>query len=160
MVVNNFEVLRYSSQKASTSGLLFDVTRKREFLCYTLEDQYQPNKIKGETRIPAGTYELGLRTIGGFHSRYSSKFSSIHKGMIEVLNVPNFKYILWHIGNDDEDTDGCLLLGDSAEQNINKKGFIGGSTSAYKRIYPKIANSLIRGEKCFVTYIDFDNLNT
>ncbi len=35
------EVIRFSSEKDSTSGLLFDVTGNRKFLCYTLEDQYQ-----------------------------------------------------------------------------------------------------------------------
>ena len=38
------EVLRFSSGKDSTSGLLFDVTDKREFLAYTLEDEYRDNK--------------------------------------------------------------------------------------------------------------------
>ena len=33
------EVLRFSSQVDSTSGILFDVSdNKRKFLCYTLED--------------------------------------------------------------------------------------------------------------------------
>ena len=35
------EVLRYSSQNESTLGMLFDVTEGREFLCYTLEDEYR-----------------------------------------------------------------------------------------------------------------------
>ena len=48
------EVLRFSSGKDSTSGILFDCTRGREFLCYTLEDQYQTKKVMQETRIPAG----------------------------------------------------------------------------------------------------------
>ena len=51
------EVLRISSQEDSTSGILFDVTdNKRKFLCYTVEDEFRAEKIKHETRIPAGTY--------------------------------------------------------------------------------------------------------
>ena len=46
-------------------------------------------------------------------------------GMLHVLDVPNFKYILIHCGNTDEDTAGCLLLGDTQENNLVKKdGFI------------------------------------
>ena len=52
------EVLRISSEADSTSGLLFDVTYFRKFLCYTLEDEYRKEKVMGETRIPCGTFIL------------------------------------------------------------------------------------------------------
>ena len=71
-----FEVLRFSSQNESSLGLLFDVTEGRKFLCFTLEDEARKVKVSGETRIPAGTYKLGLRTVGGFHGRYSKKYGS------------------------------------------------------------------------------------
>ena len=151
------EVLRFSSQNDSTLGLLFDVTNGRKFLCFTLEDEARDTKIMSETRIPEGIYELKLRTHGGFHDRYTKKYGSkFHKGMIHVQNVPNFRYILWHTGNNDDHTAGCLLLGDTSQQNISKEGFIGGSTSAYKRVYPKIARALELGEQVRVKYIDFD----
>ena len=151
-----FEVLRFSSQNESSLGVLFDVTEGRKFLCFTLEDEARNVKVSGETRIPAGTYKLGLRTEGGFNERYASRFPEIHKGMIHVLNVPNFEYILWHCGNDDDDTMGCLLLGDTSQQNISKEGFIGASTAAYKRVYPKIADAILSGESVKVKYIDWD----
>ncbi len=151
------EVLRFSSQNDSTLGMLFNVTKGRKFLCFTLEDEARDTKIMSETRIPEGIYELKLRTHGGFHGRYTKKYGSkFHKGMLHVQNVPNFRYILWHTGNTDEHTAGCLLLGDTSQQNINKEGFIGGSTSAYKRVYPIIANALVKGEQVRVKYIDFD----
>ena len=52
------EVLRVSSALDSTSGLLFDVTNGRKFLCYTLEDEYRNEKVMHETRVPAGTYTI------------------------------------------------------------------------------------------------------
>ena len=52
---------------------------------------------------------------------------------------------------------GCLLLGDTSQQNISKEGFIGGSTSAYKRVYPIIAKALKSGEQVRVKYTDFDS---
>ena len=70
-----------------------------------------------------------------------------------MLDVPNFEYILIHCGNTDEHTAGCLLVGDSQENNqIQKDGFIGKSTQAYKRIYPSIAKALERGEKVTIRY--------
>ena len=151
------EVIRFSSQNDSTLGLLFDVTNSRKFLCFTLEDEARDTKIMAETRIPEGIYELKLRTVGGFHGRYSKKYGSWHKGMIHVQNVPNFRYILWHTVNTDEHTAGCLLLGDTSQQNINKEGFIGASTAAYKRVYPKIADAILSGKQVRVRYIDFDD---
>ena len=67
------EVLRISSQDDSTNGILFDVTEGRKFLCYTLEDEYRETKVMSETRIPAGTYKITLRKVGGFHGRYEKK---------------------------------------------------------------------------------------
>lgn len=150
------EVLRFSSQNDSTLGLLFDVTNGRKFLCFTLEDEARDTKVMGETRIPAGIYDLKLRNEGGYHQRYAKKYGKWHKGMIHVQNVPNFRWILWHTGNTDEHTAGCLLLGDTSQQNVSKEGFIGASTAAYKRIYPSIADAILSGERVRVKYIDFD----
>ncbi len=152
------EVLRYSSGRDSTLGLLFDITGGRKFLCFTLEDEYRTKKQYGETRIPKGRYRIELRREGGFHSRYSKRFSNIHKGMLWVKDVPNFQYILIHIGNRDEDTAGCLLLGSSAEQNLTEEGSIGASTLAYKRVYPSIAKALEGGEEVWINYVDFDTV--
>jgi len=153
------KVLRFSSQEDSTSGWLFlDGDLGLEFLCYTLEDEDRALKVRGETRVPAGTYEIKLRTEGGFHGRYTKRFAGMHKGMLHVINVPNFKWILIHTGNTDEHTAGCLLVGDSQENNkIIKDGFVGKSTNAYKRIYPPIAKALEKGEKVTIEYIDLDS---
>ena len=153
-----YEVLRVSSQKDSTSGLLFEVDNgKRTFLCYTIEDEQRDVKVWGETRIPAGTYQLELRTEGGFHNRYKSRYGDWHKGMIWVKDVPGFEYILWHTGNTDESTAGCLILGNSQESNIVKKdGFVGSSRDAYKFVYPRVAAAIESGQEVEVTYIDYD----
>ena len=159
------EVIRFSNGTDSTNGILLELNRhasspysegyrcKRTFLAYTLEDEQRDEKIYGETRIPNGTYELGLRKTGGYHAKYSKRFKDIHIGMLHVTNVPGFEYILIHCGNTDEHTAGCLLVGDSQENNqITKDGFIGKSTQAYKRIYPRIAEAIDCGEKVTITY--------
>lgn len=151
------EVLRFSSQKDSTLGLLFDITDcDRKFLCYTLEDEHREEKVMHETRIPAGTYKITLRTVGGFHSKYSKRFGATHKGMLWVRDVPNFEYILIHAGNDDDDTSGCLLVGDTQTENRVSDGFVGSSINAYKKIYPAIADAIDRGDDVTITYVDFD----
>ena len=153
-----YEVLRISSGIDSTSGMLFEVNRgKRTFLAYTLEDEQRDVKVYGETRIPAGTYKLELRTVGGFHTRYSGKYGAMHKGMIHVQDVPGFEYILWHAGNTDENTAGCLLLGNTQTNNrIAKDGFIGSSVDAYKFVYPRVASAIEAGLDVEVEYIDYD----
>tara|TARA_R110001592_G_C13006640_1_gene736389 strand:+ start:164 stop:643 length:480 start_codon:yes stop_codon:yes gene_type:complete len=152
------KVLRFSSQEDSTSGLLFlDGDLGLEFLCYTLEDEARVLKVKGETRVPAGKYKIELRTEGGFDARYKKKYGKMHKGMLHVVNVPNFEYILIHTGNTDEHTAGCLLVGDAQENNkIIKDGFIGKSVNAYKRIYPNISKAILNGESVTIEYVDYD----
>ena len=155
----NLEVLRISSQSDSTNGILFDTTGGvRKFLCYTLEDEHRDVKVMGETRIPAGTYNIEFRTVGGYHSRELKRYGSpFHKGMLELQDVPNFKYILIHAGNTDEQTAGCILVGDSQTNNdIKTDGFIGSSRNAYKRIYPLIRDELMAGAKVEIEIIDYE----
>lgn len=143
--------IRYSHGRKSTLGLFM---REGKFQCYTLEDAFHVVKIPGETRIPNGRYEVVLRTEGGHHARYAQKFPEFHRGMLHVIGVPNYTYILIHIGNTDDDTEGCLLVGDRSVTNINEAGRIENSTVAYKRIYPPIAEALAAGERVFITYKD------
>ena len=152
------KVLRFSSEKDSTHGLLFEEsTLGNRFLCYTLEDEARVLKVKGETRVPAGIYNVELRKEGGFHERYTKKYPGVHRGMLHVVDVPNFEYILIHTGNTDEHTAGCLIVGDSQENNIIlRDGFVGKSVNSYKRIYPAIAKAIEQGEEVTITYIDYD----
>ena len=151
--------LRYNNSVDSTNGILFyEGFSGYDFICYTLEDEYRKEKVKGETMIPYGTYEIKYRKEGGFHNKYSKRFPDIHSGMSHITNVPNFEYILIHCGNTDEHTSGCLLVGDSQENNdFVTNGFIGKSTQAYKRLYRMIADVLDRGEQVFIEYKHINN---
>jgi len=153
------EILRVSSDVDSSSGLVFDITDGRKFLCYSLEDEYRNDKVMHETRVPAGTYQIQLRKVGGFNARYAKKYGDFHKGMLHVQDVPGFEWILIHTGNTDEHTSGCLIVGDSQENNqLLKNGFIGKSVQAYKRIYTPIATALENGEEVTITYVDYDTV--
>ena len=148
----DIDVIRYNSKSDFTDGLIFI---NGEFQVHTLEDEKRSVKVFGETRIPNGKYKLGLRTEGGFHQKYLKKYgANFHKGMLWVKDVPNFDYILIHVGNTDKDTAGCLLVG--MTNNADDVGFIGGSTDAYKKIYPEISNALLSGEDVWINYKDIN----
>lgn len=155
------ELYRYSSEKDSTLGLLFlvdDETNKKDFLCFTLEDEKREVKVYGETRIPEGTYQIKYRKEGGYHNKYSKRFPNIHRGMLHVTDVPNFEYILIHCGNDTSHTHGCLLVGDVISQNTNKEPFLGQSSNCYKRIYPIIADILESQKHLSIKIINFEEI--
>ena len=144
------DVVRYNSQEDFTDGIFLI---NGGFQVHTLEDEKRNKKLYGETRVWAGRYLVVLRTEGGFHQRYLKMFGAdFHKGMLWIKNVPEFNYVLIHIGNDDDDTDACLLVGMS--NNADEKGFIGNSTTAYKKIYPQIRDAVLSGEEVFINFYD------
>ncbi len=139
-----------STNEATLSRIYIDGV----FECYGLEDEFRETKVSGETRIPAGTYKVTLRTEGGFHARYSKdrRFRDIHIGMPWVRDVPGFEWILIHVGNFEDDTDGCLLLGvlrDELRMAVYR------SAEAYRQFYIKIRSAAERGQ-LFITYEDND----
>lgn len=142
---------RYSTGAEDTLGKLYiNGTQK----CFTLEDQPRKIKVKGDTRIPAGTYEIQFRKFGTHHEQYKVKFPDFHKGMLQLINVPGFDGILIHIGNTDADTAGCILVGKVTSSGPKPRRQLLASTLAYKDIYPPIAAALISGEKVFITIED------
>lgn len=128
---------RYSDNRESTLGLLF---MKREigplFLCYTLEDQYQEIKVRAETRIPAGIYEIVIqREETPKTLSYRKRYPHWFKSHLMLKDVPGFIGIYIHIGNTDADTEGCILLGNTANNNRIGPGEVGDSTQAFIRFY-------------------------
>lgn len=129
-------------------------------ICGSIEDQEQKGeKIKHETRVSNGVYKLALREEGGFHSRYKKKYDAKygegwHKGMLcvytddkWVLKCPDgksFQYILWHIGNFDDDTSGCLCPNYVLDFK-NDKGSRSGD--AYVDLYPTLRDSILASDK-------------
>ncbi len=162
-------VERYPSEKEWTLSDFF-INGKKSGV--GVEDEYRLEKVKGETRIPNGIYELGLRDSPKFSSSYfvdehgnlnqtkTDRFNKPHQ-LIWVLNVPNFEFVLWHWGNSDLDTDGCYIVG-SYIGNIEvvkggvketRKGVVS-SRVKYVEIYPIIWNMIASGQKIHVQYKD------
>lgn len=124
------------------------------FECFGLEDEYQVDKVPKETRIPPGTYRVGLRKVGGFHGKYKRIFAEFHQGMLHIKKVPSFKYILIHCGNTDDDTAGCLLVGSSAHTEAGDMS-VASSRAAYRRFYPKVIEAAKSGD-LEITFEDND----
>jgi len=139
--------------KSDDDATLSEVSVDGRFQCFGLEDEYRENKVPGETRIPAGEYQVGVRVVGGFDARYSKKFPTFHAGMLQVLDVPGFDYILIHIGNTDEDTAGCLLVG--AGCNTSGDLSISSSRLAYQDLYRKAIGDALDGNLS-IEYVDED----
>ncbi len=145
---------RISSGDEATLGTLFDVTEEPKFLCYVLEDQFNEPKIPGETRIPAGRYKIEFRDEGGMVKRYRKRFPW-HGGMLWLQDVPDFQFIYIHVGNKDDDTEGCLLVGDGQVSNVIERGTVTTSVAAYRRLYEKIEVELDAGEEVWIALEDY-----
>ena len=76
-------------------------------------DQIKSIKVKNETAIPTGTYNVLLNVK-------SPKFGSRQfyidtcKGCVpRIDNVPGFEGVLIHCGKTDKDSSGCILVGEN-----------------------------------------------
>lgn len=136
------DVLRLPSiGKTTVSGIYIG----REFICFGLEDQLLNMKFPGQTAIFEGTYKLGMRQYGKFYSKYTQAYPWHNKGMIEILDVPQFTDILIHPGNTADDTAGCLLTAQKLEHKPKGSTMqvIGyNSIDAYRSLYTKISNEV------------------
>ena len=149
------EVRRFTDSGETTLSLIHI---DGEWICFGLEDEERTTKVWGETRIPEGTYAIKYRTEGGHYEKYrnhkNDTIKNLHnqegRGMLHVLSVPNFEYILIHIGNTDNDTAGCLLTGTVVDAS-NRERF-SRSTEAYIKLYSIVAGALDRGEPVSITY--------
>jgi hypothetical protein len=132
--------------RSTLSALLVDGT----FECFALEDTFHYVKVDGHTRIPEGKYPILLRHEGGMDYDYRQRFGKMHKGMLWVMDVPNFRWIYLHCGNAPKDTQGCILVGDKPSNNQYTNPWLGDSETAYKRLYPKVAGAISRGEMVYL----------
>lgn len=122
----------------STIGALFVDGR---FQCFTLEDAYHEKKLAGQTRIPAGSYQIKPRTWGGVLQSHKKRWK--HTSVFEICDVPDYTDILIHCGNTHEHTRGCILVGSSANAVFSDMS-IGNSRAAYQALYLELCDDLQR----------------
>lgn len=129
------EVKRLTFSDKSTIGKLF---LDGAFFCHTLEDVVRPEKVYGETAIPEGTYKVKIT--------YSPRFK---RDLPLLLNVPGFEGIRIHAGNTHKDTEGCILVGDLAGQDI-----VWQSRAAFNRLFDKLKAAQNAGEEITIEVSD------
>lgn len=122
-----------------------------KFEAFTLEDEKRTKKVNGETRIPAGLYFIEFQKIvtpktKSYRNRY--EWFTFH---LEIKKVSGFTNVYLHVGNYDTDTDGCILLGTTADSD---SGVIGRSTKAFKRFYEKVSEVLEAGEQVSIRVLN------
>lgn len=144
------KLIRVQANKNATLGVMYNGMK---FVCYTLEDEKREFKIKGETRIPKGEYEIKFREVMSPKTEHYRRRFSWFTWHLELQNVPNFKYIYIHIGNSDDDSDGCILVGNSADSNRFK---IWNSSNAFEKLYKVISEKLKSEEKVTIKIYDID----
>lgn len=100
-----------------------------KYFCDTIEDKVRDlskeKKIKGQTAIPYGTYEVTWS--------YSPRFK---KFTPRLQNVPYFSGVLIHSGNTATDTEGCIIVGQNkiVGKVINSRAIV-------SKLYPIIQNA-------------------
>ena len=140
-------VLRFHGTSKATGGVL---SVDGNVIGFTCEDEKREVKIKNETRIPAGMYEIKMRKKGAMHEKYAKKFKN-HAGMLELQNVLGFTYIYIHIGNRESETSGCILVG--LTYSIIDQ-VVGSSTLCYLKLYDMVLNALANDEKIYCQVVD------
>lgn len=110
-------------------------------LCNTLEDTWRDlnkvKKVKGKTAIPEGRYRIIMA--------YSQRFG---REMPLLCDVPQFVGILIHAGNTDEDTEGCILVGEN-----KVVGKVVNSRYHAQIVSEMINDAIDNGEKVYITII-------
>lgn len=131
----HLDLYRRLSTEHTTLGDLFV---DEAFECHTLEDVVRENNIKvwGATAIPAGTYRIVVNISPRFGKR-----------MPRLCAVPGFDGILIHKGNKNEDTHGCILVGNT----IANEDLITHSTAAYDALFPRLQAAYDAGEELTIT---------
>lgn len=126
-------------RRRTAADWMFGDLEAGTFKCLTLEDEQRQVKVQGETCIPGGRYELIFEN--------SPKFGP---DTLTLVGVSGFKYIRMHSGEDDDDTDGCIIVGDRIDDIRGKisGGKLRGVLDRLKSIYRDARG---RDERVFIT---------
>ncbi len=119
----NLTLTRIYSKEDCTIGVLAD---GNTLLCYTLENPWRDNQ-KDISCIPTGHYTCKP------HSRR-------HSDTWRIVGVPDRKGIVFHSGNTESDTRGCILPG-SVIGSLERKRAVLGSRRALNKLRDHIGTS-------------------
>lgn len=126
-------------------GTVGDLFIDGEFFCVTLEDPKRETKVRGETCIWEGKYDIGFRDdITPLTLKYIDKFPEFFHRHIEIKGVGDFIGVYFHIGNYTSNTEGCILVGEKA---LLQGKMIVNSTLTFESFYRKVSKALFEREK-------------
>ena len=128
---------RYDKQSQRTLGKLYV---DGLLTCLTLEDTVRAPgvKIAGQTAIPYGRYRVTMT--------FSPKFLVL---LPLVNDVPGFDGIRIHPGNTEENTEGCILVGQKTDGTS-----ISGTSFAYGEIIMFIYHAWMSNQEIWLTIQD------
>lgn len=129
-----------------------------QLFCNTLEDADRgltqdmslakiiSKKIYGKTAIPAGTYNITLNVRSPKFSKYNFYKETCDGYLPRLLDVPGFSGILIHVGSDESNTSGCILIGYNTI-----KGKLTDGKKAFAKLYEKMQEACDKGEEIIIT---------
>jgi hypothetical protein len=103
-------------------------------------------KVKHQTAIPTGTYEVQMDIVSGTFSKKANYMAFCGGRVPRLKNVKGFSGILIHSGTDQDSSSGCIIVG---ENKI--PGKVINSWATYKRVYSILKAAHNRGERITIT---------
>lgn len=125
-----------------------------QYICDTIEDtdrgldqsmsteQISKIKVRNNTAIPTGKYDLTINVVSPKFQRYKYYMLYCQGKLPRILNVPYYDGILIHQGVDWRSTSGCIIVG------YNKvKGKVVDSQDAFEKLYELLKKAKVNREK-------------
>lgn len=149
-------ILQRFSDNGDSSMSIWLHKEDRKFIMFGLSDEHREVKLKKETRIWAGFYELKIREeLTPLTVKHREAYGSWFEYHIEITGVEDFIGTYIHAGNDDDHTDGCELGGNTLTNHfIQEKKPLTSSIDAIRRFYALVYPHLKAGGKAFVEIRD------
>ena len=151
------KLVRTAKKPTYTIGHLYRQDKENGqwvFLCDTIEDRdrgldqsmSEANiarlKVKHQTAIPTGIYDIDMATVSGTFSK-KPQYKEFCGGRVPRLRyVKGFSGILIHSGTDQDSSSGCIIVG----QN-KAVGKVVNSWATFKRVYSILKAAANRGER-------------
>ena len=105
-------------------------------------------KVKHQTAIPTGTYDIDMATVSGTFVK-KQLYKDFCGGKVPRLKyVKGFSGILIHSGTDQDSSSGCISVGEN-----KVVGKVINSWATFKRVYMLLKRAHNNGEKITLTIV-------
>jgi len=127
------EILR---REESDQGTISVISIDKQILGFTLEPEDRLNKVSLSS-IPTGCYRVRPYSSAKYPEAY------------QIVDVPGRTKILFHAGNTEEDTAGCILVGSSVGKLKGNRAVLNSGAT-----YEKFKQILGRKEEAHLTIVE------